>query len=237
MAEPAQIPARVATIWVTGIACHHFFTTMSIRVLIFDDHPVAHYGLTHLLTQNGFEVVGHAYDGSGPVEKITQVEPDVILLDVRMPKQDGLKALEEIHRAGLAVKTVMYSEHANPTYVARAIALGAFNYVLKSSPLSMLMSAIRDAAKGIPPAPDSLFQTTRKLMRQRNVNLSAPHSLTGRELQVLRHLALGLSNREIGSSLGISVETVKEHVQTILRKQNSSDRTQAAVWGIKHGIA
>ena len=153
-----------------------------------------------------------------------------------MPNVDGLKALEDIQQADSKIPVVMYSEHNNPTYIARSISLGAVNYTLKSAPPANLVTAIREAATGVEPSPESTFQRMRKMMRQRNVEVDAVHTLTNRELQVLKHLALGLSNREIGSSLGISVETVKEHVQNILRKQNSSDRTEAAVWAVKHGI-
>ncbi len=209
---------------------------MQIRVSVFDAQPVVHQGLIELLPQHGFIVASRSLDGRQAVADVRQARADLVITDVRMPYVDGLKLLELLGDADLPCKCVVFTVHNNPTYVARAIALGAVDFVFKSEPEDHLISALRNAASGIPPAPESVFGRFREHMRQRKFERSQQHELTDRECQVLRHLGLGLSNREIGRSLGISVETVKEHVQNILRKQDSNDRTQAAVWAVRDGL-
>jgi DNA-binding NarL/FixJ family response regulator len=129
----------------------------------------------------------------------------------------------------------MLSTYDNPTYIARSIAWGARDYVLKGAPREELIDAVQRAAAGEPPSPNSVINQIRGTMSGQE-QTDKDSRLTNREMQVLRHLALGLSNREIGGSLEISVETVKEHVQNILRKIKAVDRTQAAVWAVKQGI-
>lgn len=209
---------------------------MAIRVLVFDDHPVVHFGITHQLEKNGFQVVGHAYDGCRSVEAVTEYRPDIVVIDVRMPTADGFVVLEELAATELETIAIMHSAYDNSAYVARAIALGALDYVLKNEDPDRLSRALRDAIAGASPDENSIFQRTRRLMAEKRFDADSRHSLTNRELQVLRHVGLGLSNREISNSLGISVETVKEHVQNILRKRNSKDRTEAGVWAVKNGL-
>ncbi len=163
-------------------------------------------------------------------------QPDVVLLDIRMPDMDGLDALERIHRASPEIKVVMLSTYDNPTYVARAVALGASDYVLKGACRQDILNTIRAAAGGQGPSNAGELLKVAGAMRREVSTMRNDVSLTAREMQVLRHLALGLSNKEIGRSLAISIETVKEHVQNILRKVSVADRTQAAVWAIKTGL-
>jgi DNA-binding NarL/FixJ family response regulator len=155
---------------------------------------------------------------------------------MRMPEKDGLEALERIRKQSPQTRIVILSTYDNPTYVARAVALGASNYVLKGSSPDELVSAIKGAVAGEAPAADSLMEQVKGAMARRYDSDQHDTPLTNRELQVLRHVALGLSNKEIGTSLEISVETVKEHVQNILRKIDATDRTQAAVWAVKRGL-
>ena len=210
---------------------------MSIRLLVADDHEVVRSGLASLLEESEIEIVGEAANGEQAVEQTKQHHPDVVLLDIRMADTDGLAALEQIRREAPDTRVVMLSTYDNPTYVARSVALGACDYVLKGSSRNELISAITRAASGQSPSDDSVLMRIKAAMarrRERGDNNEVP--LTNRELQVLRHVALGLSNREIGRSLGISIETVKEHVQNILRKIDASDRTQAAVWAVRRGL-
>ena len=206
---------------------------MPIKVLIVDDHPVVHAGLKVMLKDTKVDIVGHAYHGAEAIRQFREVRPDVVILDVRMPDKNGLQTLEEIRREFSQEKIIMFSTHDNPTYVARAIALGADDYVLKSCSESELLATIERAAGNQPPRDDGLFQKVKISMRRRRDQSDEHMPLTNREVQVLRHVSLGLSNREIGKSLDISVETVKEHVQNILRKLDVNDRTQAAVWAVK----
>ena len=130
----------------------------------------------------------------------------------------------------------MLSSYDNPTYVARSVALGAADYVLKSASRQELINAITRAVAGQEPDESSIYQRVKRVMGRRKNGGDETIPLTNRELQVLRHVALGLSNREIGQSLKISIETVKEHVQNILRKLDVNDRTQAAVWAVRKGL-
>jgi len=159
-----------------------------------------------------------------------------VLLDIRMPDTDGLAALEQIRKRSPDARVVMLSTYDNPTYIARAVALGASDYVLKGSSREDLVATIQAAAAGESPCRSGELRRIAGAMKVRQVIDDDDVPLTQRETQVLRHVALGLSNKEIGRSLEISVETVKEHVQNILRKIAVSDRTQAAVWAVRKGL-
>lgn len=209
---------------------------MTIRLVIADDHEIVRRGIQSTLAGESIEIVGEAADGQQALEKVQELKPDVLLLDVRMPNKDGLSVLEELQGSDLDMKIVMLSSHDNPTYVARSVALGASDYLLKSIGREDLLDSIRRAANGDEPLASSLIKRVRGVMARRRDRADDSIPLTNREMQVLRHVALGLSNREIGSALGISVETVKEHVQNILRKLDVSDRTQAAVWAVRKGL-
>jgi len=210
---------------------------MAITVLVADDHEVVRSGLARLLEDSDITIVGEAENGAQAVEQTMKHNPDVVLMDIRMPDSDGLAALETIKQQKPDVRIVMLSTYDNPTYVARSVALGASDYVLKDSSREDLIAAITRAASGESPSDDSIMHRIKDTMSRRRERVDRSEiPLTNRELQVLRHVALGLSNREIGTSLGISIETVKEHVQNILRKIEASDRTQAAVWAIKKGL-
>ena len=210
---------------------------MSIRVVIADDHEVVRRGIATLLEGSGISIVGEASTGQQAVEQMEAQDPDVMLMDIRMPDSDGISMLEKIRQTRPDMQVVMLSTYDNPTYVARSVALGAADYVLKGSSRQHLISAITRAATRQNPSEDSIMHRVKRAMSRRHERMDdGEFSLTNRELQVLRHVALGLSNREIGRSLGISIETVKEHVQNILRKIDANDRTQAAVWAVKKGL-
>ena len=210
---------------------------MPISVLIADDHEVVRTGLAVILRDEAdIAIIVDVSTGQEAVDMAIELRPDVVLMDVRMGQTDGLHAVDAIHGQLPDLPIVMHSMSDNPTYVARAIALGAWDYVLKGSPVHELMAAIRRAAHGESPPKESLIQTVRAAMSENRGKCDACPELTRREIQVLRHLALGLSNREIGRSMDISLETVKEHVQNVLRKTNATDRTQAAVWAVRAGM-
>ena len=210
---------------------------MGISVLVVDDHEVVLSGLVALLSEAEIHVVAQATNGVDAVAKTLEHQPDVVLMDIRMIEGDGLTALEEITQKSPHPPVVMLSTYDNPTYIARSVALGAHDDVLKGAPREKLIRAIHRAASGQPPEEESVTHAIRRKMEKKVTPPADPQiNLTRREYQVLRHLALGLSNREIGQSLDISVETVKEHVQNILRKLKLTDRTQAAVWAVKNQI-
>ncbi len=209
---------------------------MSVKVLVADDHEVVRSGLVSLLADSEIEVVAEASDGAEAVKLAIKHKPDVVLLDIRMPDSDGLEALDKIRREVPGTRVVMLSTYDNPTYVARAVALGASDYVLKGSSRQELIATIIAAAEGKSPSHTGELQRVAGAMSKNCSTADDAIPLTNRETQVLRHVALGLSNREIGRSLGISVETVKEHVQNILRKISVTDRTQAAVWAVRRKL-
>lgn len=210
---------------------------MSIRLLVADDHEVVRSGIGSLLGNSDVEIVGLAANVTETVSLAKQHKPDCVLLDVRMGEEDGLTALEQIREQVPDLPVVMISTYDNPTYVARAIALGANDYILKDSSRMQMLDAIRRAAgRERPPEQSILKRVQATMSKRKDRSDSKDVPLTNRELQVLRHIALGLSNKEIGNSLDISVETVKEHVQNILRKLDTADRTAAAVWAVKTGL-
>ncbi len=210
---------------------------MSIRLIVADDHEVVRSGMGTLLEGSEVEIVGLAGTVTETVSITESTKPDVVLLDVRLGQEDGLTALEQIRTQTPDVAVVMMSTYDNPTYVARAIALGATDYILKDSSRIDVLEAIQRAAQKELPSETSILRRVQATMQKRKDRSDSKDvPLTNRELQVLRHIALGLSNREIGTSLNISVETVKEHVQNILRKLDSTDRTAAAVWAVKSGL-
>ena len=209
---------------------------MTISLLIADDHEVVRLGLRNVLEGSGIEVANEATSGEEALQKVTENRPDVVLLDVRMSGGDGLHILGRLKLDYPDLPILLFSTYDNPTYVARAVALGASGYVLKCDSSERLISAIKSAVKG-----ESAW--TREELRRVTGALATPRvvsdvevPLTQRESEVLRQLANGLTNKEIASTLEISYETVKEHVQHILRKIGVTDRTQAAVWAVRKGL-
>jgi DNA-binding NarL/FixJ family response regulator len=210
---------------------------MSIRLLIADDHELVRTGLLAMLEGTEIEIIAQATNADEALALALEHRPDVILTDVRMPPRDSLLVIEKIREASPETQVVVFSTYDNPTYIARSIAMGAADYVLKGANRHQLTTAILRAARGEEPPETSLLQRLKSSMaRRKDRSDTNDIPLTNRELQVLRHIALGLSNREIGRSLGISIETVKEHVQNILRKVDANDRTQAAVWAVRRGL-
>ena len=209
---------------------------MSIKLLIADDHEVVRSGLKSLLAETDIKIVAEAATGEQAVKLALKHDPDVVLLDIRMPEGDGLNALGRIKLDKPNMPIVMLSTYDNPTYVARAGALGASGFLLKGITREKLIEAIRTAAAGQSAwTRDELRRVTGALATPRlAADVEVP--LTQRESEVLRQLAYGLTNKEIALALHISYETVKEHVQHILRKIGVSDRTQAAVWAVRKGL-
>jgi DNA-binding NarL/FixJ family response regulator len=206
---------------------------MSIKILIADDHEVVRSGLKTLLADTDVEVMAEVSTGEEAVKYALAHRPDVALLDIRMPEGDGLTALGRIKLDKPEMPVLMLSTFDNPTYIARSVALGASGYLLKGCTRDELLTAIRSAAAG-----ENVW--TRDELRRVTGALATPRlaadvevPLTQRESEVLRQLAYGLTNKEIAGALHISYETVKEHVQHILRKIGVSDRTQAAVWAVR----
>lgn len=210
---------------------------MAISIYIVDDHPIVRVGLCAIFHECGFETLGDAESAEQALDDPRLGTADVILLDIRLPGMDGLEAITRILNAYPEAKILLFSGQSNPTYQARAITLGAKGLVPKTETNTNLVEAIRDVSTGA-----SLWSKSH--VRRANLQAGRPPRLlpiddiplTQRELDVLIQLTHGLTNKEIATSLGIGYETVKEHVQHLLRKLGVSDRTQAAVWAVRHNL-
>jgi DNA-binding NarL/FixJ family response regulator len=208
-----------------------------IRLLIADDHEVVRSGLKAMLEGADIKIVADVTTGQAAVQYALANQVDVVLLDVRMPDGDGLNALGRIKLDKPDLPILLFSYFDNPTHIARAVAMGASGYLLKVCTRDELIKAIKAAAAG-----ENLW--TREELRRVAGALAAPRpaadievTLTQREMDVLRQIASGLTNKQIAEALHIGNETVKEHVQHILRKIGVVDRTQAAVWAVRKNLA
>ena len=208
---------------------------MPIKVLLADEHPIIFQGIS--LLESELHVIGQVFRIEQLLEALKSDPPEVLITEVRLDGQDVLKTIEVVREQNPELKVVVFSGWDNPTYVARAASIGCNDFVSKNQPLESLLTSVQNAFANAEPAADSLIVSTQSKMRRPRQVFDHDVPLTNREMQVLRHIAMGLSNREIGKSLEISVETVKEHVQNILRKLDVNDRTQAAVWAVKRGLA
>ena len=212
--------------------------TEVIRILIADDHPIVRDGLQGLITaEPGMEVVGEAADGAEAVLKARSLQPDVILLDLVMPQKDGIAALKEIKTENPDARVLILTSFAEDDQVFPAVKAGAQGYLLKDSSPQELLLAIREVYRGEP----SLHPTiARRLMRELNQPSDLPLTedpLTERELAVLQLIAQGLSNQGIAERLIISERTVGNYVSTILSKLHLANRTQAALYALREGLA
>jgi len=215
------------------VGSHHqmSISSMTLEIVIADDHPVVVEGLRSQMAKYNARIVANPTDAQSLVQRVEEVNPDVLIMESRLGKKDALRSLEKFENLAERPPVVVFSGYTDATHIARAAALGCHDYILKSSPTEHLFDAVHRAKLGEATPSDSLLNSVRTRMRNNTGDLRV--DLTNREMQVLRHVSMGLSNREVGKSLGISVETVKEHVQNILRKLNVNDRTQAAVWAVK----
>lgn len=213
-----------------------------ITVLIADDHPVVRQGLRTLLdVQDDIAVAGEAADGAETVEQAQRLAPDVILLDLKLPGLDGVGVLKELHARGVRSRTLVLTSVMGAEPVAPAMQAGASGYLYKDVDPVALVRAIRSVHDGnlvlAPDAAGALSDPPPGGADGRHREYApGPAALTGREQQVLQMVARGRSNREIARSLGVSEKTVKTHVSSVLAKLGVQDRTQAAVYAVRHGL-
>ncbi len=212
--------------------------TEPIRILIADDHIVVREGLRTLLgVKPGLEVIGEAGDGLEAVSMAQSLQPDVILLDLKMPHKNGLEAIQEIKQTNPQARILVLTSFDDDERVFSAIKAGALGYLLKDSSPPQLIEAIRDVYQG----KSSLHPNIAlKVIRELNNPTDLPPTedpLTEREMETLRLLAQGLSNQEISEMLTISERTVGKHVSNILEKLHLANRTQAALYALRHGLA
>jgi two-component system, NarL family, response regulator LiaR len=207
-----------------------------IRVLIADDHKVVRQGLRFLLSQEpGIEVAGEVADGVAALDAIRRLRPDVVLLDLLMPGMNGLAVLTALREEALTCAVLVLTSSTDDAHLIQAVKAGALSYLPKTAGVDQVVESVRAAARG-----ESVLEpaaTTRLLKELRRGPAASPLSqLTPRELDVLKSLAQGRSNREIARALSVTEETVKSHVSSILAKLGLSDRTQAAIFGLQHHL-
>ncbi|MGI6400795.1 MAG: LuxR C-terminal-related transcriptional regulator [Thermoguttaceae bacterium] len=210
---------------------------MSFRILVADAHPVVCAGLFSFFADTDAQIVAVAHTCEQIIARTLEHLPDVLLLDANFPDGSGFEAVQTLRDRKFVGKVVFFEATGRQTYLARAVACGADSYLLKSATREMLLGRLRNLmnqVKGTGFGQDFSGELQRVLPYMRRRSLDALNPLTERESQVLRHIALGLSNKEIARSLNLSIDTVKEHVQNILRKLDVNDRTQAAVWAVKN---
>jgi NarL family two-component system response regulator LiaR len=210
----------------------------SIRILIADDHALVRKGLITLMSSEpGIEVVGEAADGVEVVLKARSLKPDVILLDMIMPRQNGLEAIHQIKREDPEARILVITSFSEDQILFPAIKAGALGYLLKDSSPQQLIQAIYDVYNG----ESSLHPTIAlKVIRELNRSSDLPLTedpLTARESVILKLVAQGLSNQEIAERLVISERTVGNHIGNILSKLHLANRTQAALYALREGIA
>ena len=210
-----------------------------IRVAVVDDHWLFTRGLSGLVDMvPGLEVVGVAHDGAQGVELCRKEEPDVVLMDISMPKMDGISATREIKDLLPQTAVIILTGHEEDEYVFEGIKAGAQGYLLKDSEPEDLARAIRTVHAGdtiIAPDLAQKMLNTFESGRAGSPQL-APPPLTERELEVIRALAQGMSDRQIANSLGISEKTVRNHTSNIYRKLHIFDRTQAVIYAVREGV-
>jgi len=220
-----------------------------IRVLLADDHAIVRQGLLFYLgMQDDLDIVGEAANGAEAVERTAALRPDVVLMDLFMPGKNGIEATRDIRAAGGDAKIIVLTSFSEQDHVLSAIKAGANGYLLKDTDPADIANAIRGAHAGLPQlhpaaaaqlmshvagAPDAPSATAATAPPPA---AASPDALTPRETEILAFVARGYSNKEIAAACGIAEKTVKTHVSSLLSKLGVADRTQAALYAVKHGL-
>ena len=211
---------------------------MDLQISLSIAHPsdLLRAGLIAIAAGEGIVIAGSHGDAESAIGGITVSRPSVALIDSALPSPDGFRVARQVLDQTPGIGIVIIIPSADTTHLARARAAGAVNCIAESCSAGELLATIRNAALGRAPQPPEPFAVVTARLAASGPDEADRH-LTLRERQVLRHLAYGLSNDEIGAALGIGLETVKTHVHKLLRKMSMRDRTQAAVWALRQGIA
>ena len=209
-----------------------------IKILIADDHSIVREGLKQLLElEPDFEVIGQASNGVETIEKVKELDPDVLLLDINMPVMNGIKALKKIKDEGIKTRVVILTIHEDKEYLMETMQIGAAGYILKDSDSASFFKAIRDAYHGEAYIqPKLAAELIKEFNKPKVMKVKSENELPQREYEVIALIADGLNNKDIAERLFISEKTVKNHVSNIFRKINVSDRTQAAIYAYKNNI-
>lgn len=209
-------------------------STSTIRILLVDDHDMVRKGLRVLLEQfEELRIIGEGKDGQEAIDLCRQLKPDVMLLDMNMPRMGGLEALEQLRRHCAETQVIALTSFGDPETVQNAIKRGAISYMMKNTSGDELANAIRKAHQGQSTLSP---EATQILMRVATQPPALGHDLTEREREVLALMTEGLNNRVIGERLYISSSTVKNHVSSILSKLGTISRTQAVALAVEHGL-
>lgn len=210
---------------------------MKTRVILADDHVMIREGIKQLLEFDGtIEVVAQANNGEECLKCLEEYETDILLLDINMPKKNGLETLTEIRNNKMNVKVLILTVHEEIDYLVRAIDIGIEGYILKDSGSVELKNAIKCILDGESYIQPNLIPALNSYLIHKDTDKDKICSLTKRELQVLIEVAKGKFNRDIAASLDISERTVKNHMVSIFKKIDVADRTQAAVFAIKNNL-
>lgn len=210
---------------------------MAIKIMIADDHSIIREGLKNLLELDGdIQVIAEAVDGKDCLEKLDIVKPDVLLLDINMPRMNGLDVLINLKERRIKVKVLVLTVHNEIEYLMKAVDIGINGYVLKDSESAELKKAIFTIVDGETYIQPSLIPALNAKRIEKNEDQKKIENLTKRELEVLKLLAVGMYNKEIAEKLNISERTVKNHVSNIFKKLEVTDRTQAAVFAIRNNL-
>ncbi len=211
--------------------------TAKIRIVIADDHPIVRRGLrTVIKTQPDMELLGEATNGAEAVALVKTHQPDIVIMDLQMPVQDGMSAIRELNQAGSPTRVVVLTSFPDDDHVFAAIKAGATGLLLKDSSPKDLLEAIRHVHQGESALHPTIAMKVLMEVKQASNQTSAVEPLTARELEVLNCLALGMTNAEIANQLSVSVRTVTTHVRAILDKLHLANRTQAALYAREKGI-
>lgn len=210
---------------------------MSIKVMLADDHILVREGIKQLLEFDGsIEVIEQANDGFECLDKLKTVRPDILLLDINMPKMNGIEVLQELKARKDPLKVLILTVHSEVEYLVKAVDIGANGYILKDSDSSELKQAIIDITNDDSYIQPSLIPSLNSRLINRDLDKEKLDALTKREVEILAQVASGMFNKEIANNLSISERTVKNHISNIFKKIDVSDRTQAAVFAIRNNI-
>jgi DNA-binding NarL/FixJ family response regulator len=209
-------------------------------LVIADDHPMVRAGLRSMLAASRINVVGEAGDGQVTLEMVRNLQPHVVLMDIRMPGMDGIQALEAIRAAKLTTKVIMVTTYRSTSYLLRSLSAGAAGFVLKDISREELLAAIYSVADGASLVDSQFLQDVLRSLEESEGAKETPSELveplTAREMDILKLMVEGLTNQAIGDVLGLSAGTVKGYAQTVMHKLETTDRTQAAVKAIRLGL-
>jgi DNA-binding NarL/FixJ family response regulator len=209
-----------------------------IKVLLADDHAIVRQGLRYFLGMlPDMDVVGEAANGQEAVEKARELEPDVVLMDLIMPVMNGIESTEALRKEHPSMKVLVLTTFSDKDHVLSAIKAGANGYLLKDAEPERIAESIRQAYHGLPQLDPAIAgQLMSHVASPKEETAAVPDKLTARELEVLKLIAQGHSNKEIAAVCGIAEKTVKTHVSSVLSKLGLADRTQAALYAVKNGI-